>query len=241
MSPAAIGSASTAYWYLTRATGVVSLVLLTLVVALGVADVARFSSPYWPRFVTDGVHRRASLLTLVFLAIHIFTSVLDTYAPISLLDAVIPFRSSYRPIWLGLGAAAFDLLLAVIVTSLLRARIGADRWRAVHWLAYACWPLAVVHGLGTGSDVKQTWMLVIAVVCVATVMTAVGIRLAATTTLTPGARVAGVAVPVVFMLGLAVWLPGGPLAAGWARRAGTPVKLIRGGSTSASTSAVRNR
>ena len=112
MPIAAVGSSSTAYWYLTRATGVVSLLLLTLVVALGVADVARFASPYWPRFLTDGVHRRASLLALVFLVVHILTTVLDTYAPISLMDAIIPFHSSYRPFWLGLGAAAFDLLLA---------------------------------------------------------------------------------------------------------------------------------
>src|ERR1700761_5717467 len=118
---AAIGSPSTAYWYLTRATGVVSLLLLTLVVALGVIDVSRIASPYWPRFLVDGVHRRASMLALVFLAIHILTSVLDTYAPISLADAIIPFHSAYRPFWLGLGATAFDLLLAVLITSLLRA------------------------------------------------------------------------------------------------------------------------
>jgi predicted ferric reductase len=178
---AAFGSSSTAYWYLTRATGVVSLLLLTLVVALGVADVSRISSPYWPRFLTDGVHRRASLLALVFLAIHIVTSVLDTYAPISLLDAFIPLHSAYRPIWLGLGAAAFDLLLAVLITSLVRARVGARNWRLIHWLAYACWPLAIVHGLGTGTDAGSLWMDSLTVVCVAGVVAALVVRL-----LTPG-------------------------------------------------------
>ncbi len=175
----AFGSSSTAYWYLTRASGVVSLLLLTLVVALGVVDVTRVSTPYWPRFLTDAVHRRASMLALVFLTIHIITSVLDTYAPISLVDAFIPFHSAYRPLWLGLGAAAFDLLLAVLITSLLRARIGAGNWRLIHWLAYACWPLAVIHGLGTGSDVRQTWMLAVDVICVAVVIAAVWVRVAA--------------------------------------------------------------
>ncbi|HWE59412.1 MAG TPA: ferric reductase-like transmembrane domain-containing protein [Solirubrobacteraceae bacterium] len=222
----AIGSSSTAFWYLTRASGVVSLLLLTLVVALGVADVARVSSPYWPRFLTDGVHRRASMLALVFLAIHIVTSVLDTYAPISLLDAFIPFHSAYRPLWLGLGAAAFDLLLAVLVTSLLRSRIGARNWRLIHWMAYACWPLAVIHGLGTGSDVRRGWMLALDVICVAVVLGAVWARVRMAEYPTTAARATAAGLSAAFVLGLAIWLPGGPLAAGWAGRAGTPVKLI---------------
>ena len=90
---------------------------------------------------------------MAFLALHILTSVLDSFAPISLLDAFIPFAGSYRPFWLGLGAVAFDLLLAVTITSLLRQRIGFTSWRAIHWLTYASWPIALVHGLGTGSDV----------------------------------------------------------------------------------------
>lgn len=228
MPLAAIGFSSMAYWYLTRATGVVSLLLLTLAMALGVADVARFSSVHWPRFLTDGLHRRASLLALIFLVIHILTSVLDTYAPISLIDAFVPFHSAYRPLWLGLGAAAFDLLLAVLLTSLLRARVGARNWRAVHWLAYACWPLAVFHGLGTGTDVRQTWMLALDAICVVVVMAAVGVRLRTAADVTPGGRALAFGLPAVFLLALAIWLPAGPLAPGWARRAGTPVKLIAG-------------
>jgi predicted ferric reductase len=235
----AIGSASTAYWYLTRATGVVSLLLLTLVVALGVADVARVASPYWPRFLTDGVHRRASMLALVFLVIHIVTSVLDSYAPISLLDAFIPFHSAYRPIWLGLGAAAFDLLLAVLVTSLLRSRVGARNWRVIHWLAYACWPLALIHGLGTGSDVRESWMLALDVICVTVVIAAVWVRVRLAEYPTTAGRVAAAGLSTAFVLGLAIWVPGGPLAAGWARRAGTPTKLISSLHTSGARAGAR--
>ena len=222
----AIGSSSTAYWYLTRATGVVSLLLLTLVVALGVVDVSRIATPFWPRFLTDGLHRQASLLALVFLVIHIITSVLDTYAPISLVDAFIPFHSAYRPLWLGLGAVAFDLLLAVLVTSLLRARVGARNWRAVHWLAYACWPVAVIHGLGTGTDVRQTWMLALDFICVGAAVAAVWVRVRMAEYVTTAGRALAIGLPAVFLLFMAIWLPGGPLAAGWARRAGTPVHLI---------------
>ena len=108
------------YWYLTRSTGAVALLLLTLAIVLGVIDVQRWSTPRWPRFVVDSLHRNVSLLAMAFLGLHILTSVLDSFAPIALIDAFVPFVGSYRPFWLGLGAVAFDLLLAVIVTSLLR-------------------------------------------------------------------------------------------------------------------------
>jgi sulfoxide reductase heme-binding subunit YedZ len=222
----ALSSSSTTYWYLTRSTGAVALILLTLVVVLGVIDVSRLSSGFWPRFVTDSLHRRLSLLAVAFLGVHILTAVLDTYAPIGFWDAVIPFHSSYRPLWLGFGAIAFDMLLALMISSIFRSRIGQRSWRAIHWLAYACWPIAVLHGLGTGSDVKQVWMLVIDGVCVVSVIGAVALRMSLTVTVTRAVRVIGIAVPVAFALGLLVWLPGGPLATGWAARAGTPAKLI---------------
>src|SRR5204863_10104945 len=134
-----------ALWYLTRATGAVALVLLTFSFVLGVVNVRRFTSPRLPRFVIDGWHRTSSLLVCALLAVHIGTSALDGYAPIRVADAVIPFGSAYRPLWLGLGALAFDLLVAVMVTSLVRARLGLRAWRAVHWLVYACWPVALLH------------------------------------------------------------------------------------------------
>ncbi|MGH2907719.1 MAG: ferric reductase-like transmembrane domain-containing protein, partial [Solirubrobacteraceae bacterium] len=133
------------YWFLTRGTGAVALVLLTVSVVLGVLGTLRFSGVRWPRFAIEAVHRDVSLLVIVVLVVHIVTTVLDSFAPIALPAAVIPFISSYRPVWLGLGALAFDLLLAVVITSLVRRRLGYERWRAVHWLAYASWPVAVLH------------------------------------------------------------------------------------------------
>jgi sulfoxide reductase heme-binding subunit YedZ len=173
---AAPASSPSAYWYLTRGSGVVALILLTATVALGVADVRRYSSERWPRFVIDSLHRSVSLLAVVFLAVHIVTTVLDSFTSISLSDAVIPFGSGYRPFWLGLGAVACDLLLAVTLTSVLRRRLGHRAWRATHWLAYACWPIALAHGLGTGSDLRFTWLLAINAVCAALVAGAVLLR-----------------------------------------------------------------
>ena len=168
---------SQALWYFTRGTGVISLVLLTVSVALGVSQVVRFASRAWPRFVVAALHRNVSLLATVFVAAHIVTAVADSFAPIHIVDVFVPFVGTYRPIWLGLGVVAVDLLVAVIVTSLLRERIGYNVWRAVHWAAYACWPVALLHGLGTGSDTRFRWALVMNVACILVVLAAVLFRI----------------------------------------------------------------
>src|SRR5437660_417689 len=96
-----------AYWYLTRGTGAVTLLLLTFSVVLGLVGTVRYTAPSWPRFAIDTVHRDVSLLVIVLLVLHVVTTVLDGFAPISLLDGLIPFVSAYRPLWLGLGTLAF--------------------------------------------------------------------------------------------------------------------------------------
>jgi sulfoxide reductase heme-binding subunit YedZ len=221
-----------AYWYLTRGTGTIALILLTLSVALGVANVRRVRTKNVPRFVLDAVHRNVSLLAMAFLVVHIVTSLLDGFAPIRLLDVIIPFGGTYRPLWLGFGAVAIELLIAVVITSLLRRRFGYRTWRAVHWAAYACWPFALLHGLGTGSDTKAGWMLVIVGGCVIVLIVAVVSRAIAGWPHHAGARLAALSASALVPLGLLVWLPSGPLAAGWAARAGTPASLL--GSTTRS-------
>jgi predicted ferric reductase len=176
----AAASASKAVWYLTRGSGVVSLILLTVSLVLGITTAVRWATAHWPRFVVEGLHKNVSLLAVVFLGVHIVTAIGDGYVPIRWIDAVVPFASKYQPLWLGLGALAFDLLIAVVVTSLLRVRLGHRVWRATHWLAYACWPIAVVHGLGIGSDSGQPWMQAIDLVAVAAVVSAVCWRLVVT-------------------------------------------------------------
>jgi hypothetical protein len=222
-----------AYWYLARGTGVVSLILLTASVVLGILGPLRFAAPRWPRFAIDSLHRYVSLLVIAVLVVHIITSVLDSFAPIKLTDAVIPFVSAYRSLWMGLGALAFDLLLALVITSLLRRRIGYRGWRAIHWLAYASWPVAVLHGLGTGSDTKVLWMLILTVVCVAAVAVACWIRFARDHEQAPGVRSAALALTVATPLGLAIFTLAGPLQHGWARTAGTPSNLLSSGHVTA--------
>ncbi len=243
----------TAYWYLTRATGIVALLLLTGIVVLGVLGPAGIeTSPRWPRFALVSLHRDLSLLAVAVIVIHVVTTVVDGFAPISLLDAVIPFHSAYRSLWLGLGAVAFDLIIALVITSLIRRRLGYRSWRAVHWLAYACWPIAVLHGLGTGSDSRQAWALALTFVCVVAVSSAVIIRLRRARVGSQPARALGVAAAAMTPVGLAIFTVLGPLSADWALRAGTPRSLLpgyvarpvadtdadTGGSTTASTDSV---
>ena len=143
-------------WYATRAAGLVTLLLLTASVLLGVLTAGRFASPRWPRFLTAGLHRNLSLLALAFVVLHVGTTVLDSYTSIQLSAAFIPFISGYKRIWLGLGAIALDLLIAVLATSLLRTRLGYRAWRLVHWCGYACWPVAVAHGAGAGTGDRKS-------------------------------------------------------------------------------------
>ncbi len=158
-----------AAWYAARGTGVMCLVLFTLVVALGVATRSGRPLPGLPRFAVAALHRNAAMVAVTLLGLHVGLLLLDPYAQLRLVDVVLPFRAAYRPLWVGLGALALDLLAAVVVTSLLRHRIGARGWRLVHWMSYAAWPLAVLHGLKAGTDGGDGWFRLVTVACVAAV------------------------------------------------------------------------
>ncbi len=169
----------TALWYASRAAGLVSLVLLSATMTLGVLGVTRFEAPRWPRFVLAALHRNGALLAVVFLVLHVSTAVIDPYAGIGWLDALVPFGSVYQPFALGLGAVAVDLLLAVLITSMLRPWISYRSWRAVHWVAWVCWPIAVIHGfLIGGADSRTGWVLILTGGCVLAVLAAGAWRMA---------------------------------------------------------------
>ena len=233
---AAIGTNSKALWYMTRGFGLIDLVLLTATLVMGVTQVVRYARPGLPRFVLSALHKNISLLAVVFLAIHVVTAVLDTYVSISIADVFIPFIGSYRPFWLGLGALSLDLMLALVITSLVRERLGQRTWKLVHWTAYLCWPVAIVHGLGTGTDAQLGWVLALNAMCVVAGLAAVWWRLAnGWSPANAGRRGVAVLGSVALPLAAVVWTAAGPLKPGWAKKAGTPVSLL--GSSSASSSA----
>jgi DMSO/TMAO reductase YedYZ heme-binding membrane subunit len=215
-----------ALWYVTRGTGVVALLLLTSVLLLGVLGASRWRGERLPRFLVQGLHRNLTLLSIAFVVVHVVTTVADGFAPIALRDALVPFASPYRPLWLGLGAVAFDLLLALTLTSLLRARIGVRAWRALHWLAYVSWPLALLHALGTGSDARVGWMEILAALCTGAVALAALARVLPRDGGWTGQRRTAAVAALVVPLALVVWYRSGPGASGWAARAGTPAPLL---------------
>jgi sulfoxide reductase heme-binding subunit YedZ len=184
---------STAFWYASRATGIVALLLLTAVLVLGILVNRQGRLPGLPRFAVTGLHRNLSLLSVAFIVVHVITAVLDTFVSIPIAAGVIPFASGYERLWLGLGAISFDLMLAMIITSLLRGRINRILWRAVHLLAYLSWPIAFAHSIGASKDLQQGWLLGLSVACAVVVGAAVAWRLASAARQVPrAARVATV-------------------------------------------------
>jgi len=211
-----------ALWFLNRGTGFVLLALLTIAVVLGVMASSRRLPSWWPRFVGNELHRRIALLSLSFLVVHIAAAILDAFVNISLLDSVVPFQSDYRTLWLGLGTVAVDLFLAVLITTGLRSRMTEAAWRSVHVLTYPAWAIAVVHGLGTGTDTQHAWALWTNVICAGLVLLSLAYRVSTSDDLSWTVRAGILAAAVAVPLGVVWWTVQGPLAPGWSHRAGTP-------------------
>lgn len=179
-----------ALWALGRGTGVVSLVALTLSVMLGVLTRSGRPLPGLPRFSITLLHRNLSLIACVFLVIHIVSLFFDSFAQLTLLDVVVPFFGDFLPFWQGLGTVAVDLLVAVMVTALLRSRLGLRTFRVVHWLVYALWPIALAHAIGNGTDGTSPWFLWLSAISTLLVVGAVAWRLSSRFVEYSGSRIA---------------------------------------------------
>jgi sulfoxide reductase heme-binding subunit YedZ len=177
----------TAFWYASRATGVISLMLLSVVMIFGILVNRQGRLPGLPRFAITGLHRNLSLLAVTFLGLHIVTAIADGYAHIPWLSTIVPFTSGYERFWIGLGTVAIDLVAAVIITSLLRDRLKASLWRAVHWLSYLSFPVTVVHAIGASKDLQSGWLLKLTAATVLAVVAAIGYRVTESMTDVPRA------------------------------------------------------
>jgi len=157
-------------WYIDRGAGLAALMLLTVAVVLGVISASRLHSPRWPRFALALLHRNLALLALTFGAVHVLTSVIDSHVPIRVADSVIPFAAAYRPFWLALGTISADLMLAVLITTAVRRRLGYRAWRSIHLLSYGCWGAGLIHAIAIGSDARSTvWGVTIVAACIGAV------------------------------------------------------------------------
>lgn len=151
---------SEAFWALGRSTGLIALGLLTLAVVIGV--VARSGRPAvgMPRFAVQAVHRATALTAVVFVGLHVTSLFFDPYAQLRLVDVLVPFHAARNPFWVGLGTATVDLLIAVTITGLLRTRIGPHAFHIIHVSTYVLWPMALLHAIGSGSDVAEPWFII---------------------------------------------------------------------------------
>lgn len=172
-------NSSTALWYVSRATGAVSLLLLTAVMLLGILVTRKAKLPGMPSFAVSGLHRNLSLLSTAFVAVHVLTAIADGYVTIPLTAAVIPLTSPYERFWLGVGAVSFDLMLASLITSLLRRHLSRKAWRTVHLAAYLSWPVAWFHSFFVSGDLQHGLLRLIAVGCALAVAAAAAWRVAA--------------------------------------------------------------
>lgn len=215
-------------WYADRGTGAVTMLLLTASVVLGMGTRVRWKSAIWPKYISVPLHQNISLLILCFLAVHVAAAVLDPFAKLGLKDAFIPFSSWYRPLWLGLGVIAMELVVALIITSLTRKWVNYKTWRFVHWFSYVAWPLGLLHGLGTGSDVRMIWFLWAQAFAVfAFWLGLVFWRLSFGWPRMRWPRLVAAVGCSMAVVGGTIWLLNGPLTPEWATVAGTPISLLQ--------------
>ena len=164
-------------WYLNRGSGVALLLVLTITLCLGILSARAGRARLVPRFVGQQLHRNLGVLALVLVVGHVATAVADSYVDIRWWQALSPVGATYKPLWLGLGSIAFDVMLVVVLTSLLRERLGQRAWHAIHLLGYVSWPFALVHSVGIGTDATTVWGRQVGLGCLAVVALAAVVRM----------------------------------------------------------------
>ena len=167
-------------WYAARAAGIVAYLLLSATVVLGISMAGKKKLHRWPRFAIEDVHRFGGILVGSFVVIHIVTIAIDSWLPFSIASIIVPFTSAYKPIWVGLGIVAAELLLALAVTNRLRnSRLSYRFWRRAHYLNFAVWGGATLHSLGSGTDRSTPWLIALEAASIAFVTGAITWRLTA--------------------------------------------------------------
>ncbi len=211
-------------WYVSRSAGYIGLILLGLIGVLGIITAGNLKIAHGTKFLTPDLHRSLSLLAMVVLAIHVGAAVADKYSFIGIKDVFVPFFSAYRPIWVGIGAIAVDLGLAVMITSLVRVRMGYRSWKLVHWASYPIFALSIVHGLGSGTDTSLWFSKFIYLAVGGVILLAIISRLVARQDLVIGKKAALLGTSLAVPLVIIAWTVSGPLGVNWPKRAQAGLK-----------------
>ena len=155
---------SKAYWYTARAGGFIAYLLLWLATVWGVLMSSKMVKGKIDATLMYGIHEFLPMLAMVFAGLHALVLMGDAYIGFSLVDLLVPFAASYRPLWTGLGSVALYLSLALIASFYLKSFVSRKVWRAFHYTAFLAFGLAMVHGLMAGSDAGNPvvrWMYIL--------------------------------------------------------------------------------
>jgi methionine sulfoxide reductase heme-binding subunit len=140
------------WWYVTRASGLMAYFLLWLSTAWGLAVSSKIFDPLLQRDYTYDFHQYLSLFSLGFTFLHVIVLLLDHYLPFSIAQVIIPFTSTYRRFWVGLGVISLYIILLVTVTFYLRKQIGMRAFRWIHVLSLVGYLGVTLHALYAGTD-----------------------------------------------------------------------------------------
>ena len=159
LSESLLGPEPKAYWYLSRASGLVAFALVWLSMVWGLLITSR-AARRWPGIVSAGdIHQHVSLLGLGFGLFHALILLGDRYANYSPAQLLIPFAATtHKPLWVGLGQVGFYLLGIVALSFYLRRRISHRGWRGLHVLSFGVYLMALVHGVMSGTDTSVAWI-----------------------------------------------------------------------------------
>lgn len=218
-------------WYVTRSSGLLALLVLSSTVALGVSSAQKAKIREVPRVYFADLHRSLALFALVLLSVHIFTAIVDPFTHLGWTTAFDPFKRSYRPLYLGLGITAFDIVVAIVVTSLLRKHLSNRLWKAIHLGSYLVWFLAMVHGLGTGTDSHFRFALFVYGLSLGIVAVGLWIRILSAKPKALVLRFVAYALIALVPFTLVLWGLSGPAKAGWWKRFSLPQTTIQTKST----------
>lgn len=145
------------FWLLARASGLTAYVLLTLSMIAGLCVKTRVLAALARAASVVDVHRFLTTLAFGAIAMHGAALVLDATITINPLALFVPGLSPYRPLAVGFGVVAAELMGLVILSFRVRRRIGQRTWRRLHWLAYGIFALGTAHGLLAGTDSPAPW------------------------------------------------------------------------------------
>ena len=175
---------SRVYWYMSRSAGIVAYLLLWMSVMAGIGISSKLFNDFVSPQITNEVHKFTSILAMIAGAFHGLILLGDTYMSFSLFDILIPFKSAYQPIWVGLGILGFYLLAMLVVSFYIKKRIGHRTWRLLHYSSFALWVMTTLHGVLAGTDTSTVLMKVVYTAAVVSVGYLLAYRIATAKSLT---------------------------------------------------------